>query len=99
MRSLEVSVRSLLYSSEVGPVRLRRGVVRIRNQPGTPIYNAPVVAFDVTAEQPAFCDTTPDYSLVHDRVLRICPEDDENGGGTVTIALTPISASLDRRST
>ena len=65
-------------------------LVRVRNQPGTPIYNAPVVAFDVSPEEISFCDGSPDYSLVHDRVLSICPETGENGGGTVTIALTPI---------
>ncbi len=65
-------------------------LVRIKNQPGTPIYNAPVVAFDVGPEQISFCDGMPDYSLVHDRVLSICPDSGENGGGTVTIALTPI---------
>jgi len=65
-------------------------LVRIRNQAGTPIYNAPVVAFDVSPEQISFCDGSPDYSLVHDRVLSICPDGDGNGGGTVTIALTPI---------
>ncbi|MDQ3146205.1 MAG: hypothetical protein M3R01_04640 [Actinomycetota bacterium] len=64
-------------------------LVRIENQPGTPIYNAPVIAFDATAEQLAFCDGEVDHSLLHDRVLKICPDSD-NGGGTVTIALTPI---------
>lgn len=60
-------------------------LVQITNGPGTPIYNAPMVAFDVTAEQISFCDGDVDYSLVHDRVMSICPEE-----GTVTIALTPI---------
>ncbi len=60
-------------------------LVQITNQPGAPIYNAPVVAFDVAAESISFCDGDVDYSLVHDRVLRICPEE-----GTVTIELTPI---------
>ncbi len=64
-------------------------LVRLTNQPGTPIYNAPMVAFDVTAEQISFCDGKVDHSILHDRVTAICPED-ENGGGTVTIALTPI---------
>lgn len=60
-------------------------IVQITNQPGSPIYNAPVVAFDVAAESISFCDGNVDYSLVHDRVLSICPEE-----GTVTIELTPI---------
>ncbi len=64
-------------------------LVRLTNQPGTPIYNAPMLAFDVTAEQITFCDGNVDHSLVHDRVVAICPEGD-SGGGTVTIALTPI---------
>ena len=62
-------------------------LVRITNQPGTPIYNAPMVAFDVTAEEITFCDGDVDHSILHDRVVAICPEGD---GGTVTIALTPI---------
>lgn len=61
-------------------------LVRIQNA-GDHIYNAPVVAFDVTAEQISFCDGNPDYRLVHDKVVSICPNG--NGGGTVTIALTP----------
>ncbi len=73
-------------------------LVRLVNQPGTPIYNAPVVAFDATPEEISFCDGSPDYSLVHDRVTAICPNPPEeadstadgNGSGTVTIALTPI---------
>jgi hypothetical protein len=60
-------------------------LVRIENAGGH-IYNAPMVAFDVTDEQISFCDGNPDYSLVHDKVVRICPSG--NGGGTVTIALT-----------
>jgi hypothetical protein len=61
-------------------------LVRIQNA-GDHIYNAPIVAFDVSAEQISFCDGNPDYRLVHDKVVRICPSG--NGGGTVTIALTP----------
>lgn len=63
-------------------------LVQITNQPGAPIYNAPMVAFGSSAEELSFCDSEPDKALVHDRVMRICP--DGNGGGTVTIALTPI---------
>ena len=61
--------------------------VRIENAGGH-VYNAPVVAFDKTADQIRACKTRPNYSLVHDRVARICPSG--NGGGTVTIKLTPI---------
>ncbi len=61
--------------------------VRIENAGGH-VYNAPVVAFDVSAAQIRACKTRPNYSLVHDRVARICPNG--NGGGTVTIKLTPI---------
>ncbi|WP_162909567.1 hypothetical protein [Aggregatilinea lenta] len=50
---------------------------------GSAIYNAPVIAFGVDADAISFCDGNPDYSLVHDKVTAICPED-----GTVTLALT-----------
>jgi hypothetical protein len=57
-------------------------LVRLKNA-GDQIYNAPVVAQGATAEQlDAFCDKAPDYKLVHDRVLRICP-----ARGTVTLQL------------
>jgi hypothetical protein len=59
-------------------------LVKIVNAGGF-VYNAPIVAFGVTAEQlDAFCAGNPDYSLVHDKVVDICPKD-----GTVTINLTP----------
>jgi hypothetical protein len=64
--------------------------VRIVNQPGTPIYNAPVVAFDADADDIDFCDGGVDYRLVHDRVLAICPSADSNGTGTVTLRTTGI---------
>lgn len=52
---------------------------------GDYIYNAPVVAFGVDADQlNAFCDGHPDHSITHDKVVAICPRD-----GTVTIGLTP----------
>ncbi|MDX1614856.1 MAG: hypothetical protein R3300_11140 [Candidatus Promineifilaceae bacterium] len=64
-------------------------LVRLTNS-GNHIYNAPMVAFEVTAEQlNSFCEgqdgqqPTIDYSLVHDKVVSICPEE-----GTVTLALT-----------
>jgi len=63
-------------------------LVRIINQPGTPIYNAPIVAFDVDAKEINFCKRPPNYGLVHDRVIRICPRG--NGGGTVTLETTPV---------
>jgi hypothetical protein len=50
---------------------------------GGHIYNAPIVAFGVDASQINFCEGNPDYSLVHDKVISICPSE-----GTVTIALT-----------
>ncbi|MEJ7568359.1 MAG: hypothetical protein WKF41_08845 [Gaiellaceae bacterium] len=61
--------------------------VRITNAGGH-VYNAPVVAFDKTADEIRACKTRPNYNLVHDRVANICPR--ANGGGTVTIKLTPI---------
>lgn len=50
---------------------------------GEHIYNAPMIAFGTSAEDLDFCDSTPDYSLVHDKVVNICPEE-----GTVTLELT-----------
>jgi len=50
---------------------------------GGHIYNAPIVAFGVNASEINFCDGNPDYSLVHDKVVSICPSE-----GTVTIRLT-----------
>lgn len=47
------------------------------------IYNAPVVAFGVEADTLNFCDGSPDFTLVHDKVRAICPAQ-----GTVTIRLT-----------
>jgi hypothetical protein len=59
-------------------------LVRIENA-GNHIYNAPIIAFDVSAKQlNSFCNGNADYSLVHDKVVKICPEQ-----GTVTIKLTP----------
>jgi hypothetical protein len=52
-------------------------------QIGNYIYNAPVVAFGVEADQINFPDGNPDYSLVHDKVVAISPDE-----GTVTLALT-----------
>jgi hypothetical protein len=57
-------------------------LVRILNA-GNHIYNAPIVAFGAEAAQLDFCSGNPDYSLVHDKVVRFCPSD-----GTVTLGLT-----------
>ncbi|MBW7883991.1 MAG: hypothetical protein H3C34_15385 [Caldilineaceae bacterium] len=50
---------------------------------GNYVYNAPVVAFGVEADEIAFCDGDADHSLVHDKVVAICPEE-----ATVTLSLT-----------
>jgi hypothetical protein len=52
-------------------------------QIGNYIYNAPIVAYGVEADQINFPDGNPDYSLVHDKVVAISPDE-----GTVTLALT-----------
>ncbi len=57
-------------------------LVTIDNVNGT-IYNAPIIAFNVEASQINFCNGNPDYSLVHDKVVRICPSSQ-----TVTLQLT-----------
>lgn len=57
-------------------------LVSIDNAGGA-IYNAPIVAFNVEAGQIDFCQGNPDYSLVHDKVVRICPKTQ-----TVTLQLT-----------
>ena len=49
-------------------------VVRVQNA-GNHIYNAPIVAYDVDAQDISFCNGNPDHSLVHDKVVKICPED------------------------
>jgi len=50
---------------------------------GAAIYNAPIVAFGVEDVDLDFCSTSPDYSLVHDKVVNICPKEH-----TVTLRLT-----------
>lgn len=50
---------------------------------GNHIYNAPIVAFGVTADQLNFCDGNADHKITHDKVVAICPEK-----GTVTLGLT-----------
>jgi hypothetical protein len=58
-------------------------LVKITNAGGH-IYNAPVVAYNVSAEVlNRFCDGNPDHSIVHQKVLKICPRDQ-----TVTMLLT-----------
>jgi len=60
-------------------------LVRLANAGGH-IYNAPIVAFNVSKDQINFCDgKNVDHKLVHDKVVKICPTDT---GGTVTLALT-----------
>jgi len=50
-------------------------LVRIENAGGH-IYNAPIMAYGTEAEElQAFCEGEPDYSVVHDRVLSICPDE------------------------
>jgi hypothetical protein len=58
-------------------------LVKIINA-GDHVYNAPMIAYDVAAEDISFCDGNVDHGLVHDKVVRICPEDQ-----TVTLSLTP----------
>jgi len=59
-------------------------LVRIENAGGH-VYNAPMVAFNVDETQIDFCDgMNVDYSLVHDKVVAICPSEQ-----TVTLSLTP----------
>jgi hypothetical protein len=51
---------------------------------GGHIYNAPIIAYNVEdSELEAFCNGNPDYSVVHDKVVSICPQE-----GTVTLSLT-----------
>lgn len=64
--------------------------VQIVNAPGSPIYNAPVVAYDVSADQLDFCDGDVNHRLVHDRVTKICPKAESNGQGTVTLQMSTI---------
>jgi len=58
-------------------------LVKITNAGGH-IYNAPIIAFDVPASKlDQFCKGNPDYDVVHDKVVKICPREK-----TVTLALT-----------
>lgn len=58
-------------------------LVRIENAGGH-VYNAPMVAFNLDETQLDFCDGNVDHTLVHDKVVAICPADQ-----TVTLSLTP----------
>lgn len=59
-------------------------IVRLTNAGKDLVFNAPMVAFDVSEERlNAFCDGAADHSVVHDKVVAICPRD-----GTVTMAMT-----------
>jgi hypothetical protein len=58
-------------------------LVKILNA-GQHIYNAPIVAYNVSADTlNQFCNGNPNYSLVHDKVVKICPRTE-----TVTLKLT-----------
>ncbi len=57
-------------------------LIRITNG-GDAVYNAPVVAYGTDAADLNSCDISPDYSLVHDHVVNICP-----AMMTVTMKLT-----------
>jgi hypothetical protein len=58
-------------------------LVKITNA-GEHIYNAPIVAYNVPADTlNQFCDGNPNYGIVHQKVLKICPREK-----TVTMALT-----------
>ena len=58
-------------------------IVKIENA-GNHVYNAPMMAFDVDAETlDQFCEGDADHSIVHDKVVSICPSE-----GVVTLELT-----------
>jgi hypothetical protein len=58
-------------------------LVKITNA-GDHIYNAPIVAYNVSADTlNQFCNGNPNHSIVHQKVLRICPREK-----TVTMLLT-----------
>lgn len=59
-------------------------LVHVRNASKDLLFNAPMLAFNVSAEKlAAFCNDHVDHSIVHDKVVAICPRD-----GYVTLALT-----------
>jgi hypothetical protein len=58
-------------------------LVKITNA-GNHIYNAPIVAYNVAADTlNQFCNGNPNHSIVHQKVLKICPREK-----TVTMLLT-----------
>ena len=58
-------------------------LVKISNA-GNHIYNAPIVAYNVSADTlNQFCNGNPNHSIVHQKVLKICPREK-----TVTMLLT-----------
>lgn len=59
-------------------------LVRVTNAPGTPVYNAPVVAFDVGADALEMPAGEVDHAVVHDKVVAISAAE-----RTVTLRLTP----------
>ena len=59
-------------------------LVKITNAGGH-VYNAPTMAFDVSADDlNQYCNGDADHAVVHDKVVSICPEE-----GTVVLKLTP----------
>ncbi len=59
-------------------------IVEVENAGGNALFNAPMLAFNVTEQQlNAFCDGHVDHRLVHDRVVAICPR-----AGWVTLQLS-----------
>jgi hypothetical protein len=65
-------------------------LVRILNA-GNHIYNAPMIAMGEPAAFASYCQGTIDArgrALFHDKVVHICPPDDDNSVGTVTLKLT-----------
>ena len=57
-------------------------LVKVTNA-GDQVYNAPIIAYGVEADEISFCDGAADHDIVHDKVVSICPET-----GTVTLRLT-----------
>jgi hypothetical protein len=59
-------------------------IARITNAGKDVIFNAPMVAFNASADElNRFCDGNADNNVLHDKVISICPE-----RGEVTLALT-----------
>jgi hypothetical protein len=59
-------------------------LVHIKNAAKDVIFNAPMLAFNVSEEKlNEFCNGNADHKLTEDKVIAICPRD-----GTVTLALT-----------